>query len=125
MSRSDRPAGVHERRVRSRYFHRPGRELLLEESVACPYLPGLALVGVAVTVAEQHHLIFELGALGQVDRFYIGPTQEDVARRAQILASALQAGPRLDELHAGLVQDWILLAWEATLDALVEHLTGR
>lgn len=122
---SEGRAGVHQRRIRSRHFHLPARELLLEEPVACHYLPGLALAGVAVTAAEQHHLILELGGLEQVDRFYLGPTQDDVERRAQILAAALQAGPQLDELHAGLVQDWILLAWEATLDALVERLTGR
>lgn len=125
MSSGEGRGGVRQRRIRSRHFHLPARELLLEEPVACHYLPGLVLVGVAVTAEEQHHLIFELGGLEQVDRFYVRPTQDDVERRAQILATALQAGPQLDGFHAGLVQDWVLLAWEATLDAFVERLTGR
>lgn len=116
---------MHSRRTRSRHFHLPAQELLLEQPARCPYLPGLALLGVAVTASEQHHLVFELGNLEQADRFYLGPTQDDIEHRAQLLVAALQTGPRLDEFHSGLVREWVELCWEATLDALVERITGR
>lgn len=108
------------RTIRSRHFHVHAREMLLEEPTRCPFLPGLAMVGLAVTADEQHHLILEIGDQELADRFYAGPTQHDVKRRARTLSRALQQRPELDEFHAGLVEDWVLLAWEAALDELVE-----
>ncbi|MEN3124037.1 hypothetical protein [Janibacter sp. LM] len=107
-----------------RHFHVPAREMLLEDPQRCPWLPGLTMVGVAVTDDEQHHVILELGTRS-VDRFYLGPTQDDVTRRAQVLAHALRQWPRMSTPHASLIQDWVLMTWDSLLDELVAALTGR
>lgn len=109
------------RRTRSRHFHVTAREMLLELPHRCPYLPGLALLGVAVTATEQHHIVLELGSSTSADRFYLGPTQEQVQQRARILGAALQELPDVDAFHASLVQEWVLLTWESLLDEIVEQ----
>lgn len=71
--------------ARTRHFHVPAQELLFETPERCPYMPGLAMVGVAVTETEQHHVILEMGPDAAADRFYLGPTQDHVERRSQRL----------------------------------------
>lgn len=98
-----------------RHFHVPARELALDAPQPCPFLPALALEGLAVTPEQQHHLILSLGQ----DRFYIGPTDQAVARRAQLLATALHQGTaHLDRDHADLIGWWVTAAWESSLDEL-------
>lgn len=104
-----------------RHFHVPARELALDPQ-PCPFLPALVLEGLAVTPDEQHHLILRLGQ----DRFYVGPTDQDVARRVRLLAQALcQGTAHLDTAHADLVGWWVTAAWEATLDEIVDAITGN
>lgn len=110
------------RTVRSRHFHVPACELLLEIPRRCPYLPGLAMVGIAITESEQHHVILELGSASAADRFYLGPTQEQARQRARILARALQQLPGIDVFHASLVQSWVRDTWECLVDELVDQL---
>lgn len=111
------------RSIRSRHFHVPARELLLQPPQRCPYLPGLVMVGLAVTTREQHHIILELGNSTAADRIYLGPTREQVRQRAQILAQALQQLPGIDSFHADLVRDWTTQTWDSLVDELVEQLT--
>lgn len=105
-----------------RHFHVPARELALNPAQPCPFLPALVLEGLAVTPNEQHHLILSMGQ----DRFYFGPTDQAVARRSRLLAAALcQGAAQLDPDHADLVGWWVMAAWGATLDELVDTLTGN
>lgn len=110
------------RSICSHHFHVPARELLLQIPRRCPYLPGLAMVGIAITGSEQHHVILELGSESAADRFYLGPTQEQVKQRARILARALQQLPGIDVFHASLVQSWVRDTWECLVDELVDQL---
>lgn len=111
-------------RTRSRHFHVPARELLFDVPELCPYMPGLAMVGVAVTETEQHRIILdEMGPATSVDRFYLGPTQDHVGRRSRILAQALRS-TGLDDFHVSLIQQWVCTTWESLIDALVEGITG-
>lgn len=104
------------------HFHVDARELLLEAAVACPFLPDLSMIGLAVTSTGGHHLILSLANL---DRFYFGPDSATVARRSQILIAALQQGTRaLDGPRAYLVDVWVSAAWEATLDELTDAIAG-
>lgn len=112
------------RSIRSHHFHVPARELLLQTPQRCPYLPGLVMVGIAVTHDEQHHVILEFGGAAAADRFYLGPTQEQVKQRARILARALQQLPGIDVFHASLVQSWVRDTWECLVDELVDQLTA-
>lgn len=102
----------------STHFHVPAREILDDEPTTCPYLPHLTLDGLAVTPTGQHHLVM---TLCDTARFYVGPDTATVHRRAHILTTALSR--RLEPFHAHLVHQWILAAWEATLDELVDSLT--
>ncbi len=102
----------------SRHFHVDAAELLLEDPVRCAFLPGLTLDGIAVTPHGQHHLVLTLAGR---ERFYVGPDDTTVTRRAQILAAALTR--HLDPAHAHLVGEWVQWAWDALLDELVDRLT--
>lgn len=101
-----------------RYFHVPAREMLLDTRDACPAYPLLALDGVAVTPAGQHHLVLSL--LPTV-RFYLGPDQASVQRRAQLLVAGLEVRSLQGRPEMGrAVREWVLLAWDVMLDELVE-----
>lgn len=105
----------------ARHFHVPADELLLTEPTACAFLPTLTLDGLAVTDQGQHHLILTLSGLS---RFYVGPDDATVDRRAAILTAALSVQQhQLDPFHAALIGDWIRWSWEALLDELVDQLT--
>lgn len=110
--------------IRRRHFHVRSRELLLEAPQRCPFLPGLAMVGLALTEGEHHHIILEIASTTAADRFYLGPTQKQVQRRAQILAQALQQLPDIDAFHGSLIQEWVCTPWEVLIDELVEQLTA-
>lgn len=103
----------------SRHFHVAGaRELLAEPPQPCPFLPGLTFDGLAHTSSGHHHLIFTLGGL---DRFYVGPTQQDVTYRARILTEALHLGvAHLERGHADLIGWWVTTVWDMVLDELTE-----
>ncbi len=104
-----------------RHFHVPARELLLEAPEPCPVYPGLALVGLAVTPAGQHHLICTIGVR---HRFYLGPDEHTVTRRAGILTAALQAAPNpVGAQTARAAGLWLTTAWDALLDELVATMT--
>jgi len=103
---------------RDRHFHVPAVEMLLEDPVRCIFLPTLTLDGIAVTDAGQHHLVLTLAGIA---RFYIGPDDTTVARRAQILTAALSRHLKAD--HADLIGQWIQWSWDSLLDELVDRIT--
>lgn len=104
-----------------RHFHVAARELLLDQPDRCPFLPALTLDGLAVTSGGQHYLVLTLG----LDRVYVGPDDQTVRRRAQVLSLALHQGvAALDPTRADLVGWWITAAWEAAVDNLVEAIAA-
>ena len=54
-----------------------------------------------------------------MDRFYLGPTQDLVERRAQIVTQALEHGcAGISAEQAAAVGAWLLLAWDVMLEEL-------
>lgn len=105
-----------------RYFHVPAEEMLLANHEACPVYPLLVLDGVAVTPSGQHHLVL---CLLPTVRVYLGPDRASVERRVQLLVTglavrSLRGRPEV----AQAVGEWVMLAWEAMLDELVEAIAG-
>lgn len=105
--------------IPGRHFHVPADELLLDDPVRCDFLPTLTLDGIAVTAGGQHHLVITVAGIA---RFYVGPDDATVTRRAQILTAALNTHLTAD--HSTLVGQWIQWTWEALLDELVDRLTS-
>lgn len=78
--------------------------------------------GVAIEGAGGHHLIV---GVEDADRVYVGSDEARVRRRALLLADALHQGAAgLDRGHADLVGDWVVLAWEAMLDEVVDAVSA-
>lgn len=106
-----------------RHFHVPAREMLLPARQVCPVYPALGLEGVAVTPAGQHHLVLTL--LPSV-RSYLGPDLVRVQRQTALLVAGLVAGSlRARPDVARAAGEWVLLAWEAMLDELVDAFAGE
>lgn len=100
------------------HFAAPGaRELLLDEPEACPWYPRLVLTGLAIAPGEEVHIILSTPLL----RAHLGPDTATVARRAAIVAGALEAGrPHMDPALATATADWILLCWEMAVEQVAE-----
>ena len=101
------------------HFHVTALEDLLDEPIECPVLPTLAVTGHAQSLTGQHYVVLELTGAAAVDRFYLGPTQDLVERRAQIVTHALEHGcSEISAEQAAAVGAWLLLAWDVMLEEL-------
>ena len=101
------------------HFKVAAREMLFDSPERCPVFPVLTFDGIAVDEDDRQHLIFTTPAA----RFYAGPDEATVRRRAELVAAALRSGkPQLDADVAEVVSWWIETCWEATLDEIVDSL---
>lgn len=111
----------------TRHFHVPAREMLLDTPTPCPFLPTLQLLGLAATSDGQHHLIVRLTGAPDTgaQRVYLGPTSEDVQRRAAIITLALANHRNPDAtIIAEPVGMWLIATWEATITEVAKAIMG-
>lgn len=97
------------------HFQVHARELLFDEPIECPLYPPLTFDGVAIDRTDHQYLILRAAAT----RFYAGPDDQTVRRRAQILAAAL-LGPALNAELGAVLTTWVEECWTALLDELVD-----
>lgn len=103
------------------HFKVAAREMLFDSPERCPVFPVLTFDGIAVDEDDCQHLIFTMPAA----RFYAGPDEATVRRRADLAAAALRTGrAQLDADIAEVVAWWIEACWEATLDEIVDSLAA-
>lgn len=111
------------------FFEIEGPEFRFPEPVPCKHMERLTCHGIRLDDGLRVHGIFELRGDERTQRFYVGPSQDTVQRRAEILAVALQqAGAHP---VAGLyAREWVEWTWlqctefvaGAESDALMEEL---
>lgn len=94
------------------HFAVPAREMLFDEPEVCPAYGGLTFDGIAVTAADEMHLILRVPTA----RAYFGPDGETISRRGLILLAALRDSalpPRPADMP--MLMLWLMTCWTTTL----------
>lgn len=104
------------------HFNVPdAQEVTLGAPVVCPVYPGLTVTAIA-TADGRVSLVLRLGSI----RFFVGPSDEAVTRRARLLAAGLGAGGAFTSpVLAVAVVAWVRLCWESLVDQLAEIAASR
>lgn len=94
------------------HFAVPAREMLFDRPESCPAYGGLTFDGIAVTAADEIHLILRT----PFARAYFGPNSAAISRRGLILLAGLRDSampPRPHEMP--MLMLWLMTCWTATL----------